>query len=214
MNTKNKTIDETIKRTKSYWYVDGFSEIGIGLLLIAIILYSEFAGRLGGNTLQIVLFTVGMPLLIFLGSRGINWVVKQLKTAITYPRTGYVTYQRKSGNRRWQRILKTAFIGAIAGALTSLLSGALPEIFLYGFITLMLTLVYIYIGYTVGVPRFYLIAVGTVILTLVLIITGVNKEIFYLDFFIGQGTLWIISGLAALGKYLATTQPPAEQEES
>jgi hypothetical protein len=213
MNTENKTINETIKRTKSYWYVDGFSEIGVGLLLIVIILYNEFVSRLQGNTLQIVLLTVGLPLMIFLGSRGINWVVKKLKTAITYPRTGYVTYQRKSGSRRWQRVLKTAFIGAIAGALTSLLSGALPEIFLYGFVTLMLTLVYIYIGYMVGVPRFYFIAGGTVLLALALIFTGVNEDIFLLDFFIGQGTLWIISGLVALGKYLASTQPPAGQEE-
>ena len=30
MNNQNKEINETIKRTKRYWYVDGFSEIGIG----------------------------------------------------------------------------------------------------------------------------------------------------------------------------------------
>ena len=214
MNTENKKIDETIKRTKSYWYVDGFSEIGIGMLLILIILYNEFASRAQNKTLQIVLFTVGVPLIIVLGSRGISWVVKQLKMTITYPRTGYVTYQRKTGNRNWKRVLKSAFIGAIVGALTSLLSGALPMIYLYGFITLMLTLVYIYIGYSVGVPRFYFIAGSTVILSLALIATGVNEDAFFLDFFVGQGTLWIISGMAALGNYLATTQPPAGQEES
>ena len=213
MNDQNKEINETIKRTKRYWYVDGFSEIGVGLLLIVIILFNHLAGMVQQPVLQIILFVVGLPVLILLGSRGLSRVVVKLKEKYTYPRTGYVAYQGKTGSRRWKRVLLSGTLGLLVGALTSLLSGSLPIIYQQGFVTVMIACAYTYIGYSIGLKRFYWIAGTTIALGLGLILSGMAEMRFFLTFFIGQGLIWIISGVVALRQYFSSTQPPAEAGE-
>ena len=213
MNDQNKEINETIKRTKRYWYVDGFSEIGVGLLLIVIILFNHLAGLVQQPALQIVLFVVGLPALIVLGGRGLSRLVVRLKEKYTYPRTGYVAYQGKTGSRRWKRVLLAGALGLLVGALTSLLSGNLPIIYQQLFVALMIALAYIYIGYAIGLKRFYWIAGATLALGGALILTGASEAQYLLTFFVGQGLIWIISGLAAMRQYFGSTQPPAEAGE-
>ena len=213
MNDQNKEINETIKRTKRYWYVDGFSEIGVGLLLIVIILFNHLAGLIQQPVLQIILFVLGLPALIFLGSRGISRVVVKLKEKYTYPRTGYVAYQGKTGSRRWKRVLLSGTLGLLVGALTSLLSGSLPIIYQQVFVTVMIACAYTYIGYSIGLKRFYWISGTTIALGLGLILSGMAEMRFFLTFFIGQGLVWIASGLAAMRQYFNCTQPPAEAGE-
>ena len=214
MNTQNKEINGMIKKTKRYWYVDGFSEIGVGLLLILIILFNYAAGRVQEPILQIFLFTLGMPLLIYLGSKGINLTVRQLKEKITYPRTGYVSYPHKTGSQRLKRVLLSALIGAALGVVLSIFSVNVPDPFQYVFTALVIALAYIYIGYSVGLVRFYCIAAATLLLMGVLLTQKLSTNTFFLSFFIGQGLIWIISGLLALWNYLRTTQPASPESES
>lgn len=213
MNNQNKEINETIKRTKRYWYVDGFSEIGVGLLLIVIILFNHLAGLVQQPILQIVLFVVGLPALIVLGGRGLSRAVVKLKEKYTYPRTGYVAYQGKTGSRRWKRVLLAGTLGLLVGAMTSLLSGNLPIIYQQLFVALMIALAYIYIGYSIGLKRFYWIAGATLALGGALILAGASEAQHLLIFFVGQGLIWIVSGLATMRQYFGGTQPPAEAGE-
>jgi len=213
MNNQNKEINETIKRTKRYWYVDGFSEIGVGLLLIVIILFNHLAGLVQQPVLQIILFVAGLPALIILGSRGLSRVVVKLKEKYTYPRTGYVAYQGKTGSRRWKRILLAGTLGLLVGALTSLLSGSLPIFYQQLFVILMIALAYIYIGYSIGLKRFFWIAGATLALGGALILAGASEAQYLLIFFVGQGLIWIVSGLAAMRQYFGSTQPPSEAGE-
>ena len=213
MNNQNKEINETIKRTKRYWYVDGFSEIGVGLLLIVIILFNYLAGMVQQPVLQIILFVVGLPVLIVLGGRGLSRVVVKLKERYTYPRTGYVAYQHKTGRNRWTRIILSALLGALVGAVTSLLSGRFPIIYLHVFVSVVITLAYLYIGVLLGLGRFYWIAGATLALGGGLILTQVTEVQYFLLFFLGQGLIWIVSGVAALRQYFGSTQPPAEAGE-
>ena len=211
MNNPNKDINETIKRTKRYWYVDGFAEIGIGILLIVIILFNTFAiGQARQPLTQILLSVIGLPVLILLGGRGVSWIVNKLKEKYTYPRTGYVSYPRRTGSQKWKRVLLSAIIAAAIGALTSFFGGTLPPILQYTFIALMIALAYIYIGYTLGLARFYLIAIATLSLLLFPLLLDLREETFYLLFFCGQGFLWIISGAVTLCNYLSSTQPGGE----
>jgi len=213
MNNQNKEINETITRTKRYWYVDGFSEIGVGLLLIVIILFTHLAGLVQQPVLQIILFVAGLPALIILGSRGLSRVVVKLKEKYTYPRTGYVAYQGKTGSRRWKRILLAGTLGLLVGALTSLLSGSLPIFYQQLFVILMIALAYIYIGYSIGLKRFFWIAGATLALGGALILAGASEAQYLLIFFVGQGLIWIVSGLAAMRQYFGSTQPPSEAGE-
>jgi hypothetical protein len=213
MNNQNKEINETIKRTKRYWYVDGFSEIGVGLLLIATILFNYLAGLVQQPALQIVLFVVGLPALIVLGGREMSRVVVKLKEKYTYPRTGYVAYQGKTGSRRWKRVLLAGTLGLAVGVLTSFLSGSLPIIYQQVFVTSLIAFAYIYIGYSIGLKRFYWIAGATLALGGALILAGTPEAQYLLMFFIGQGLVWIASGLATMRQYFGSTQPPSEAGE-
>lgn len=213
MNKQNKEINETIKRTKRYWYVDGFSEIGIGLLLIVIILFNYLVGQVQTPILQILLVVVGLPGVIVLGSRGLSRVVVKLKEKYTYPRTGYIAYRTKTGSRRWKRVLLAGTVGLLAGALTSLLSGSLPLIYEQLFVTVMIACAYTYIGYSIGLKRFYWIAGATILLGLGLSLARLEEIRYFLTFFVGQGLIWIVSGLLALRQYFGGTQPPAEEGE-
>ncbi|MDK2982403.1 MAG: hypothetical protein PWQ55_2750 [Chloroflexota bacterium] len=212
MDNKNKEINETIKRTKRYWYVDGFSEIGIGLLLIVIILFNFLVGQIQTPVLQILLVVVGLPAVIVLGSRGLSRVVVKLKEKYTYPRTGYIAYRTKTGSRRWKRVLLAGTVGLLAGALTSLLSGSLPLIYEQLFVTVMIACAYTYIGYSIGLKRFYWIAGATIVLGLGLSLARLEEIRYFLTFFVGQGLIWIVSGLLALRQYFGGTQPPLEGE--
>lgn len=212
MNHPKKEINETIKRTKRYWYVDGFAEISTGMLFILIILYNYAAGRVQQPVWQIILFVLGLPALVILGSRGVSRIVSRLKEKYTYPRTGYVAYQRKSGSRRWKRVLLAGILGAVVGMVTSLLSGNLPVIYQQLFVAVAIALVSIYIGYSMGLRRFYLIAGASLALSAVLILSGITEAEYFLSFFLGQGLIWIVSGLLTLNQYLRHTQPPLEDE--
>ena len=63
------------------------------------------------STLQVILFTLGMPALIIFGGRAVSRIVVKLKEKYTYPRTGYVSYPRKTGSKRWSRALLAAILG-------------------------------------------------------------------------------------------------------
>jgi len=212
MKNENQTINETIKRTQRYWYVDGFAEIGVGILLMLIILFNYAASRVSQQTLQIALFTVGMPALILLGGRAVSRIVVKLKEKYTYPRTGYVSYPRKTGSKRWSRALLAAILGAVVGAVTSLLSGKLPLIYQQAFVASVIALSYIYIGYTIGLARFYIFAMISLALFGIAVLIHAVEMDFFLLFFMGQGLAWIVSGLFALRAYLKSSQPPLEGE--
>jgi MFS family permease len=210
---QNKEINETIKRTKRYWYADGFSEIGVGLFLILIMLFNHAASLTRQPTVQIILYVVGLPALILLGGRGLSRVVVALKEKYTYPRTGYVAYKHKSGAKRWTRVILAALLGASVGAVTSLLAGRFPVIYQQIFVSVVIALAYLYIGTLLGLGRFYGITAATLTLGGALILAGVSETQFFMMFFIGQGVIWIISGLVALRQYFGSTQPPAEAGE-
>jgi hypothetical protein len=209
MNDQNKEINETIKRTKRYWYVDGFSEIAIGLLLIFIVLLNRLVGLLHQEIVQILLVVLGTPGVILLGSR----IVVKLKEKYTYPRTGYIAYNKQTGSRRWKRILLSGTIGMLVGVVTTLLSNGLPIIYQQVFVTIMIASAYTYIGYSIGLKRFYWIAALTIVLGLGLCAAKLGEVPYILTFFSGQGLIWIVSGLVALRQYFGSTQPPSEAGE-
>jgi hypothetical protein len=212
MKTENQAINETIKRTKRYWYVDGFSEIGVGILLMVIILFNYAVEQMQQSTLQVILLVIGMPALIILGTRALSRIVVKLKEKYTYPRTGYVSYLRKPSNRRWSRVLLTGILGFSVGAVTSFLSGKLPPVYEQIFVSLVITLVYVYIGYSIGLKRFYILAAACLVLLGIAILLDTQGMDFFLLFFLGQGLVWIVSGILVLHKYLKTTQPPLKGE--
>lgn len=87
-------IDDSIKRTMAFWYADGVAELcmGVEFLLLGAVLLVEGPAP-GGSTLAAV-----MPALRYLaiigGTIGIGVAMSYLKLNITYPRSGFVFYNK------------------------------------------------------------------------------------------------------------------------
>ena len=113
-------IDQTIRRTRSYWNVDGLPELGFGLLCLLLAGYFTVQSALPSDSLLYQVLNIAFILIIIGGSLLSNRLVSYLKRKFTYPRTGYVAYQQPSQPRR-------ILVGLVA-AVTSGILGAVFEV--------------------------------------------------------------------------------------
>ena len=105
-------IDGVARRTRRYWYEDGFAELASGgLMLLAGIglaaAYRIFAGlgrwvagshgRAGMVVLVVVIAAQALALIIGRAMRG---EIQAAKERVTYPRTGYVAYRQPRPKQR------------------------------------------------------------------------------------------------------------------
>ncbi len=69
MTRETNPIDEMIKRTRRYWYVDGLAEMGGGAVILLYAVYMILVGRIGENhrLLAGLALGLGQPLVILLG---------------------------------------------------------------------------------------------------------------------------------------------------
>jgi len=204
-------IENIIRNTRKYWYVDGLSEIAGGLIIFFAGLTYWFVAQMDNTAYKFVLLTLAQPAVIILGSWLAQKILPLIKERVTYPRTGYLVFRKPVKKRRFHRILYVGLIAAVVGALVTMISSALPERFLPFLSSIFLAMVSIYIGYHTAVRRFYRIG---------LVMLGFGAFLSYLNFsgplpytllFSGTGLIWIISGIITLILYLRKTQPLAEE---
>ena len=78
-------------RPRRYWHVDGIPELVMGLVWLlwgGALLLGEALPR--GTAYQV--YWLAVPAVLVLSGVAANWGVRQLKSRLTYPRTGYVEY--------------------------------------------------------------------------------------------------------------------------
>jgi len=210
---KNDKIERTIRRTRGYWYVDGLWEIGYGcmftmmgsvLYLQAVIPSDSQLADLAGYAF--LFLTIGLIVLI-------NWAVKKAKEHLTYPRTGMLTYRRdKMSVRTW---LLAAFIamvsilvGSVLVALFQVREPALESIsLLLGFTGAALML---FVAYPNNLKRFYLLAIYSILLSLLLAWAGITGMTLVGVYFTLLGIGLAVSGGVTLWNYVHQTSPPQE----
>lgn len=204
-------IENIIRNTRKYWYVDGLSEIAGGLIIFFAGLSYWLVAQMENTAYKFVLLTLAQPVVIILGSWLAQKILPWIKERVTYPRTGYLEFRKPVKKRRFQRILYVGLIAAVVGALVTMISSALPERFLPFLSSVFLTMVSIYIGYHTNVRRFYWI--GLVMLGFGAFLTYLNfsGSLPYTLLFSGIGIIWVISGIITLILYLRKTQPLAEE---
>jgi len=155
-------MDEVMQRTSRYFYADGLVELAVGGLFLAIGVVLEVWARIALGSPLVLAITLGLILLIIGGGLAINRAIGSIKERVTYPRTGYVSYhQRKPSRSRW--LIAAAALGlAILGGLV------LPEWFSKMALAegLLLLVVLGYMGYRVGVRRFFLVGIIAALLGL------------------------------------------------
>ncbi|MCX6033661.1 MAG: hypothetical protein NTV38_01585 [Chloroflexi bacterium] len=163
-------------RAIQYFYVDGTFEFSFGFLCLLLAIYFYLAAHVQGwlsaiVEASLVLVTIGGAVLV-------NRLIKRFKEHLTWPRTGYVSYQRKQGVQRGRGLAIGLVIGGVVGAVTTVLAmtqdlqiAVMPLLsgFLFG-------MVMVFLGWRTSILRFYLLSLLSaalgVALAVVLFFTG------------------------------------------
>jgi hypothetical protein len=193
----SQQINDIIQRTYRYFYVDGLAEIASGGMFILVGSWLVVMALVEPGTLAVGIAALGLPVVILGGTFLLNRAVRNLKERYTFPRTGYVAYRHeKKDSKRWILI-------GIALLLPFLLM-FLPESWneLPLVIGGILGVVLVYIGYRMGVSRFYLPGGAAVLLGVLCSLFVQNETLGAGLTFLGTGLLLAASGGLVLRGYL------------
>ena len=112
MGSNVNQIRSLLNRPKAYYNIDGVGELGVGLMCLAYGLLSW----LQVSSPQHSIWNQMYSLFIFMGIvvAIIHYGSKAVKKHVTYPRTGFVEYQKRD------TVWRPMIIGAVVSAVTSL----------------------------------------------------------------------------------------------
>lgn len=197
-------------RAQRYWNVDGLSEIAIGLvaLLVSACVYWTVQTARGSlaRVLIVLAFAVGVPALMLVSGR----VLVAIRRRFTYPRTGFVAYQR-SPRPVWLAG------GAIAVALTLVIlplrAGGTDWVtyllVLQGVVPGALTL---YFGRLVGLLRFQVIGVCYALWGVAVAMAGPGLDQGMIVFWAGIGAVFLLSGGLTFWRYVRLNPRAAQAQ--
>ncbi|HSF82701.1 MAG TPA: hypothetical protein VLA49_15810 [Anaerolineales bacterium] len=205
----NKPLNQVKKRTLRYWFEDGLSETIIGAFFILVGLMFLIQALAEPGSLLAGLSGLGTALLVGLGVWLARLLIQRLKERLTYPRTGYVSYYPPSILQRALSLILGLIIAVLFGwfifSYSQELLAWLP--FVEGLALAALSFV---IGQRAGLFRFYLYALVTLLIGVVLSISGQGDYVGSGWVFITSGLLMSLVGLVALARYLRNSQPVEE----
>lgn len=198
MNERQE-IKKLMQRTRAYWFADGLAEIATGVFfsLLALLFFWE-ARTPPGSWLWLV-FALGGPLLI----GGVPWAVRRLvervKARYVWPRTGYVSYQHRRPllGRKW---LWSAALIALVVMLAILAVNTWPRLLPLIF-ALSAAAASSFIGYYVGLRRFYLLAAWGLLVGGGIVLTSMPMFLGGAMFWLAMGMGCLVSGLYTLSRY-------------
>ncbi len=187
-------VNGIMQRTRRYWYEDGFADLGMGALLLALgLVFGLESITPPGSPLWFV-WSFGWPILLIGGSVLVSPVVQQLKTRYTYPRTGYVSYERK-GRSRIVQLISVFLVAALVAAGVITLSRGWQSLTLW--FGLAFTAAFTFVGFRAGVIRYLLLALWSLISGLALMAVGGTTEQTGALFYGSLGVAMLLSGLYA-----------------
>jgi hypothetical protein len=207
-------LSEVERRVKRYWYTDGIGELIGGGMFILLGIYFAAQQYLGPNSFVSGLLQGSLVILLIGGMAMGRWLIKALKSRLTYPRTGYVEYHADptSGSRR--RIM----IALVAGMVTAFALVFVRD--LTAFLNLTVALTGILVGAILiflqgrgaGLERFYVLGGLSIALGSVLSLSSL-PEGYSLGLFYGlMGLAYLLSGGIVLRRYLQENPLPGDAE--
>jgi hypothetical protein len=200
-------IDKVVQRTYRYGYEDGLWEIAIGCMIVVCGLLLFGVDSIPPGSPLVSVLAVGFTFLVqFFGWLAVGRAVKVVKERVTYPRTGYVSYRRPERNRGW-------IMGAGGGVALGLLFGVLSIVHAptWPVISIVEGLIFgvsmLYLGYRLGLARFYVLAFLSALIGVVTALSGLDGLIVFAAYFGEMGLVLTASGLFTLRTYLRQSQP-------
>ncbi len=198
------------RRTRRYFYEDGFVEIAVGILFLILGGYF-FAGVWLPETSRVRSWLDSSLILVFLaGVFLVRRLVRFLKARVTYPRTGYVAYKKPEDAPR-RRVVAAVSGGVIAAAFSALLAVA-PSA--RAWLPALNGLLFAVTGYLLArrteVTRFYVLAAASALIGLAVVLGGYQDTQGLSLYYAVLGGAVILSGLVALRLYLRRTRLDGE----
>ena len=116
-------IQRVERRTRRYWFEDGITEIGMGIVFILLALYFLAWNYLEAAGAAAPLAAVLLPVLIVVLIIGVNRGIRTAKDRYVHPRTGYLSFPKPSNTRR----VASGVIAAFTSFALTLVLARLPE---------------------------------------------------------------------------------------
>ena len=204
----SRDVEQLMRQTRRYWYADGFADIGFGvfILLIGLLFIAEVVTP-PGSALWLV-WGLGGPLLLIGGGILAGRVVHLLKERASWPRTGYVEYDKPHGKSRAFRLALTAIVAAaVSAAMIIVQKNWLSFPVIIGVVYL---LAFCFIAYRFGLWRYVVLAAWCLGLGLALAPQPLTVEQSGAIFHLGTGLALLLAGWLTWRRYDQSAPPPQE----
>jgi hypothetical protein len=206
-NQMQNTIEQTMQRTRQYWYIDGFGEMLTGVVFLLLAVINVLNGLFASLPIAGLFVGIGYPLIILAGTIGGRKLVKTLKEKFTFPRTGFVQYIQAAPSARKKRAITAGVVAFSVSVVTFVFTRGLDTQWITLGTGLIIAAFMVYLAVQVPLNRFYMLAAWTVIISIIATWLPVN-DTFQTAILLGGVSLgWLASGIYALKKYLENSQP-------
>jgi hypothetical protein len=206
-------INKMMQGTKRYWLEDGFQDLAMGgwMLILGLALLAQSLTPPG--SLLGLAWTIAVPLLLIGGGLAVGWMVNRLKTRVTYPRTGYVSFVRDTRSKSSKfHMIALMLIGAVVASTAILVSK--QAIGITGFFGFAFMAVFGFLAWRFGLRRYMILALASLALGLALSFTPLTKEQSSQIFFVGFGFAMMLAGWVAWRQYDHNAPRPTEADDA
>jgi hypothetical protein len=217
---KNNNPEQLVARSKrravQYQHVDGTYELTFGVALLLMTVCSFLISKIAVSN-DLLSFA---PLVVFVGGGYLmDALVKRFRMRVTYPRTGFIAYQKPRTMRRSMRLVIWIGVPVLTGIVLALVASNLasfqtvnqdnlPVMTLFS--GLLFSGIWMIIGWKTATPRFFLIAVVAFAVSAWLLLNGADVKTSLMWLFGAMGLALCITGGLALRQYLRENPEPRE----
>ncbi len=210
----NDPLQNAQKRAFQYWYMDGTFEFSFGGLCLILAAYF-YANYLLAESWLANLLTALFILVILGGGYLVNRLVMTMKERLTFPRTGYIAFQRKTGSSRWKRAILLGLVSAIvSSAMVILLMNHQTNFDWTAAATgLVFGAVVTYLSWRTGLARFLINAAISLSLGIAFGFANLPENLGLTGFYGLLGLMLLLIGGISLWQYLRQNPAPAEVDD-
>jgi len=203
-------IGQIMRKTYSYWWVDGIVETTMGFFFIVLAGYNYLIESVSINQTVSMILAIAQPLLFLACWFAYGRLVKWVKEHITYRRTGYVAFQPKN---RKNRVVRGVIGGVLGFGIALVVTYIGPEVLKINSLLIvgsLLALVTLFLAFWYGITRLFVLAVIEFGLGLWISRLPLDADLRSILLMACIGAVWLLSGLIVFVRYLLRTKPNPE----
>jgi len=203
-------IGQIMRKTYSYWWVDGIVETAMGFFFIVLAGYNYLIESVSINQTVSMILAIAQPLVFLACWFAYGRLVKWVKEHITYRRTGYVAFQPKN---RKNRVVRGVIGGVLGFGIALVVTYIGPEVLKINSLLIvgsLLALVTLFLAFWYGINRLFVLAVIEFGLGLWISRLPLDADLRSILLMACIGAVWLLSGLIVFIRYLLRTKPNPE----